>query len=393
VGNRAAAGEAKPRGEQDVTATTPVRFCDTTLRDGQQAAGVAFSVDDAVDIALALDAVGVDQIEAGVPAAGAHGRRTVAAVLQLDLKATVSAWCRCRREDVDAARAVGATYLHIAVPVSDLHIGQLLGIDRAEILSRSVAVVEYALEQNATVSVGLEDASRADQGFLVDLAGRMAELGIRRFRYADTVGVLDPVRAKARLRRLTRQVPAEWEIHAHNDFGLATANTLAALQAGFGWVSTTVNGIGERAGNASFAEVAMAARHVCGRSHNLRPAGLPSLAALVARASGMAIPAGAPVVGSRAFAHESGVHVDGLLKAPLTYEPYDPAEIGVRRRLVLGAQSGRASLRAAAAAFDLDITEAELVALVEVVRSSAVPTNRSLAACSHNSSDMPQTAA
>jgi homocitrate synthase NifV len=376
-----------------VTAPASVRFCDTTLRDGQQAAGVVFSVDDAVDIALALDAAGVDQIEAGTPAAGAHGRQTVAAVLQLNLKATVSAWCRCRREDVDAAHAVGASNLHIAVPASDLHIGQLLGIDRAEMLSRSVAVVAYALEQSATVSVGFEDGSRADEGFLVDLGGRLAELGVRRFRYADTVGMLEPIGALERLRRLTRQLPAEWEIHAHNDFGLATANTLAALQAGFGWASTTVTGIGERAGNASFAEVAMAARHLCGRTLNLNTAELPALTALVARASGITVPAGAPVVGSRAFAHESGVHVDGMLKAPLTYEPYDPAEIGVRRRLVLGAQSGRASLRAAAAAFDLDVTEEQLIALLEVVRSSAVPGNRPQAAGSRSCSGMPQTAA
>jgi len=380
-----------------MTRTSSVRFCDTTLRDGQQAAGVAFSIDDAVDIALALDAVGVDQIEAGTPAAGAHGRQTVAAILQLNLNATVSAWCRCRSEDVDAARAVGATNLHIAVPTSDLHIGQLLGIDRAEMLSRSVAVVEHALEKSDTVSVGFEDASRADEGFLIDLGGRMTELGVKRFRYADTVGLLEPISALERLGRLSRQLPAEWEIHAHNDFGLATANTLAALQAGFGWASTTVTGIGERAGNASFAEVAMAASHLCGRRHNLRTAGLPALAELVACASGTAIPAGTPVVGSRAFAHESGVHVDGVLKAPLTYEPFDPAEIGVRRRLVLGAQSGRASLRAAAAAFDLDVTEEQLIALVEVVRSSAVPSNRHrnrpLAGRSHSSSDMPQTAA
>lgn len=365
-----------------MTAPTLVRFCDTTLRDGQQAAGVAFSVDEAVDIALALDAVGVEQIEAGTPAAGAHGRQTVAAVLQLDLQAKVSAWCRCRRDDVDAAHAVGATNLHIAVPTSDLHIGRLLGIDRAELLSRSVAVVAYAMGQSASVSVGFEDASRAHEDFLVELGGRLAELGVRRFRYADTVGVLEPIGALERLRRLTRQVPAEWEIHAHNDFGLATANTLAALQAGFGWASTTVTGIGERAGNASFAEVAMAARHLCGRTLNLNTAQLPALAALVARASGIPVPPGAPVVGSRAFAHESGVHVDGTLKASRAYEPYDPAEIGVRRRLVLGAQSGRASLRAAAATFDLDVTEEEIVALVEAVRSSAVPRGRPLVGAS-----------
>jgi homocitrate synthase NifV len=362
-----------------VAATASVGFCDTTLRDGQQAAGVAFSVAEAVEIALALDRVGVQQIEAGTPAAGSHGRQTVAAVLELGLRATVSAWCRCRRDDVDAARAVGATMLHIAVPASDLHIRRRLGIDRAEMLVRSVAVVTYAIDTGATVSVGFEDASRADEDFLVELGTRLTDLGVGRFRYADTVGALEPIGALARLSQLVRRLPAQWEFHGHNDFGLATANTLAALQAGFGWVSTTVTGIGERAGNASLAEVAMAARHLGGLPVPLRTEGLPALTALVARAIDITVPAGAPVVGSRAFAHESGIHVDGVLKAPRTYEPYDPAEIGVRRRLVLGTQSGRASLRAAAAAFDLDITEEELVALVATVRSWDVQRRRPLA--------------
>ena len=302
--------------EPDVTVTTSVRFCDTTLRDGPKAAGVAFSVDDAVDIALALDVAGVDQIEVGTQASGAHGAQTMAAVLQLDLKATVSAWCRCRREDVDAARAVGAANLHIAVPASDVHIGQLLGLDRKELLYRAVTVVAYALEHGASVSVGLEDASRAEDDFLVELGGWLNELGVRRFRYVDTFGVLEPIGALARLRRLNRQLPAEWEMHAHNDFGLATANTLAALQAGFSWASTTVSGIGERAGNASLAEVARAARYLGGRTLNLNTAELPALTALVVRASGTRVRACAPVVGSRAFAHESGVQVDGMRTVP-----------------------------------------------------------------------------
>ncbi len=323
--------------------SVPVRFSDTTLRDGEQASGVAFSAAEKVAVARALDAAGVDLIEAGVPAMGRTEQEMIARIAGLGLTARVSAWCRADPTDVVAAAATGAAVVHICVPVSDGHLVSRLGRDRAWARSRVAAAVATALERDLEVSVGFEDASRADDSFVIDLAGELVTAGVGHFRWADTVSRLEPVGAVERLARFVAAVPADWEIHAHNDFGLATANTLAALRAGFAWASTTVGGLGERAGNAPLEEVAMALRHLYHRPVRLDATRFTALAALVAGAAGRPLAAGKAVVGPGAFAHEAGLHVAGILKEPATYEPYDPAEVGASRRIVVGKHAGRAS--------------------------------------------------
>jgi homocitrate synthase NifV len=357
-----------------------VRFCDTTLRDGEQAAGVAFTADEKVAIARALDAVGVDVIEAGVPAMGVAEREALARLAGLGLSAQVSAWCRADPGDVAAAAACGVDEAHVCVPVSDLHLGGRLGRDRAWARRRALACVAEAHERGLAVTVGFEDASRADDDFVAALATELAAAGARRLRWADTVGVLEPVGAGARLAALAAAVPAEWEIHAHDDFGLATANTLAALRAGFGWASTTVTGLGERAGNAALEEVAMALRHLYGEPVRLDTSGFAALAGLVANAARRPLPVGKAVVGAGAFAHEAGIHVAGVLKAPPTYEPYDPGEVGARRRLVVGKHAGRASLRDALARCGIDAAGDSLSAALEAVRERSVTAKRALGA-------------
>jgi homocitrate synthase NifV len=215
----------------------------------------------------------------------------------------------------------------------------------------------------------MEDASRADDTFVTDLAGELARAGVRHLRWADTVGVLEPFAAVERLSRLVAAVAVEWEIHAHDDFGLATANTLAALRAGFVWASTTVVGLGERAGNAPLEEVAMAVRHLLGRPVDLDTTAFRSLARLVATAARRPVPAGKAVVGRWAFAHESGVHADGVLKSPDLYEPFDPAEVGARRQLVVGKHAGRAVLRHALRANGIEVDEEALTVLLEGLRA------------------------
>lgn len=355
------------------------RFCDTTLRDGEQAAGVAFSLAEKLEIARELDRVGVHQIEAGIPAMGRGEQEAVYRILGLGLKARVSTWNRADERDVAASLACGASLVHVCVPVSDLHLHRKLGRDRAWAREQVRRVVAYALDQGTEVTVGFEDASRADEAFVADLAGKLMGMGVRRVRFADTVGVLEPLQTYQLFSRLHALAPAEWEIHAHNDFGLATANTLAAVRAGVNWVSTTVTGLGERAGNAALEEVAMALRHLYGETLELDTTRFRGLAERVARAAGTPVPPGKPVVGGRAFAHEAGIHVDGVLKRRETYEAFDPAEVGSDRRIFIGKHSGRNSLRFVLGMHGVVPEEGRLGALLEAVRQRASLLKRPLA--------------
>lgn len=350
-------------------ASGPVRFCDTTLRDGEQAPAVAFTADEKLAIARALDAAGVHRIEAGAPVMGGYEIAALRRIAEAGLQAEVVGWCRADARDLDAAQASGLASVHLTIPVSDLHLARKLGKDRAWARRRILDCVTDGLDRGLRVSVGMEDASRADDGFVTDLAGDLAAAGVRHLRWADTVGVLEPFVAARRLARLTAEVPVEWEIHAHDDFGLATANTLAALRAGFSWASTTVVGLGERAGNAPLEEVAMAVRHLLGRPMDLDTTAFRALARLVATAARRPVPAGKAVVGRWVFAHESGVHADGVLKSPDLYEPFDPAEVGGRRQLVVGKHAGRAVLRHALRANGIEADEEALTLLLEGLRA------------------------
>ncbi|MEV5409635.1 homocitrate synthase [Thermopolyspora sp. NPDC052614] len=355
-------------------------FCDTTLRDGEQAPGVAFTADEKVAIAAALDAAGVQRIEAGVPAMGPAECDALRRIADAGPRAELVAWCRATRADVDAAAGVGLAAAHITIPVSDLHLGAKLGRDRAWARRRIRDCVLAGLDHGLRVSVGFEDASRADDAFVIDLAGELRELGVVLLRWADTVGIMEPFGISTRLAALVRAVPGPWEIHAHDDFGLATANTLAAVRAGFTWVSTTVAGLGERAGNAPLEEVAMGLRHLLHADPGLDTTAFKALARLVARAARRPVPHGKAVVGGSVFAHESGIHVDGVLKSPATYEPFDPAEVGGRRRLVLGKHSGRASLRHALAQCGLQAADEQLGPLLDDVRTRVSELKRPLRA-------------
>lgn len=323
-----------------------MHICDCTLREGEQAAGVSFSPEEKLAVAVALDEAGVDQVEVGVPASGSAEARAAELVLAAGLRARVSTWNRCRREDVEASLACGARLLHVCLPVSDRHLARKLGWDRARALRELERVLGHARARGAEVTVGLEDASRADAGFVLAAARHAVALGALRVRLSDTVGVLDPLRAFALAARLLA-AGVEVEVHAHDDLGLATANTLAALQAGAAWASATVLGLGERAGTAPLEEVVMAARVALGRPVRVDPGRLAALAELVARLARRPIPPGKAVVGAAAFTHRSGIHVDGVLKDPSLYEPFPPETVGGRRRFAIGKGAGRAARRLA----------------------------------------------
>ncbi|WP_378956544.1 homocitrate synthase [Pelosinus sp. sgz500959] len=241
-----------------------IGIVDTTLRDGEQSPGIVFSAQDKLNIAVALDQSGVEWIEAGVPIMGEDEQEAMKLILAAPLRSKIVAWNRAFKEDILSSVACGFSYVHISVPVSDLHITQKIKKSREWVLTQLEQAIHLAHSFGCIVSVGAEDASRADLNFFLQVAHLAEKMGAIRIRYADTVGCLTPFSVDAIFKELVPRCPLPIEVHMHNDFGLATANTLVALDAGARFASTTVVGIGERAGNAGFEEVVTALHNLYG---------------------------------------------------------------------------------------------------------------------------------
>lgn len=353
-------------------ALPPVILNDTTLRDGEQAPGIAFTASEKVAIARALARAGITEIEAGTPAMGREEIAAIRAIVEADLPLTTIAWCRMRMEDVDAALASGVSMVNLSVPVSDLQLSAKLRGNRETALDMIRRVVGYARNKGLAVAVGGEDASRADVGFLGEVIATAEAAGACRFRVADTLSVLDPFSAYALVQALRKNTDLDIEIHAHDDLGLATANTLAAVRAGATHASVTVIGLGERAGNAPLEEVAVGLLQLYGRQTSTVLTELGHVASVVAAAAARAIPLNKAIVGDHVFTHESGIHVDGLLKDRHTYQSLDPTLLGRSHRFVIGKHSGLASIVASLTDLHLPASPDELRAILARVREHAI---------------------
>lgn len=356
----------------DKVRSRPIVLNDTTLRDGEQAPGVAFTTAEKVSIARALAAAGVTEIEAGTPAMGRDEIDAIRAIVEAALPVTAIGWCRMRIADVDAAIEAGVAMVNVSIPASDVQIAAKLSGDRAAALEQVRRVVGYARDRGLDVAVGGEDSSRADVDFLVDLIATAKAAGARRFRIADTLSVLDPDATSALIAALRATTDLELEFHGHDDLGLATANTLAAIKAGATHASVTVIGLGERAGNAPLEEVAVALKQLYGCDTGVILSELENVAAVVAAAAARAIPLNKAIVGEHAFTHESGIHVDGLLKDQRTYQALDPRLLGRSNRIVIGKHSGLAAITSLLAELQLSANAEEAKSVLARVRQHAV---------------------
>jgi len=346
-----------------------VKIYDTTLRDGEQTPGVKFSKDEKVQIARKLDELGVHAVEAGFPVISAYDEDAVRAVASQRLSADVICLCRSKQRDIDAAIRADVDGVIIFLAVSDLHLKHKLRTDLQSAVRMAADAVQYAKDHGFFVQLSAEDATRTPMESLTSLYRATVDRGADRLGIADTTGCIRPEGMRYMVGCIKKEFATELSVHCHDDFGLAVANSLAAYEAGADAISVSVNGLGERCGNASLEEVVLSLYALYGLELDFRTETIKELSEMVSRFSKIPIPPNKAIVGPNAFRHESGIHVAAVMKNPFTYEAYDPQLVGQKRELLFGRHSGSEGVRERLRVCGFEISDEELAEIMRILKT------------------------
>jgi methanogen homocitrate synthase len=344
-----------------------VEICDVTLRDGEQTPGVSFSCEEKADIARTLDLIGVEVIEAGFPTVSANEKQCVTTIAKLGLDARICCLARAKQADVDAAIDCGVDMVSIFIATSDLHMRIKFRKPKTEVLSETLPLIDYAHDHGLQVRFAAEDASRTDMAFLKEVYRQATEHKADLLSFADTTGCLTPLEMYRVMGELVASVKRPLCAHCHNDIGCAVANTITAAEAGAFQLHTTVNGIGERAGNAALEEVLVALR-MNGGVDRYDLSHLTALSKKVEQYSGIRLPRNKPVVGELAFSHESGIHIAAILQDPHSYENFPPELVGGERHIILGKHTGKKALEYVVQSMGCELSGPQICDVLEKVK-------------------------
>jgi 2-isopropylmalate synthase len=345
-----------------------IRIFDTTLRDGEQSPGVSLTFDDKVEIAKKLSLLGVDSIEAGFPASSDGEKKVVKEIVHQKLDTEICALSRCNRNDIDAAIETGVQAVHVFIPTSPVQMKYAVNMTPEQVVSAAVDSIEYVKKHGLICEFSPMDATRTQPAFLKKICQAAEKTGMDRLNVPDTVGIMIPRTMNKLIEDLRKVVNVTISVHCHDDFGMAVANSLAAVEAGATQVHATINGLGERAGNASLEEVVMALHMIYKLKTRVNTRLLYSTSRMVATLTGLQVQANKAIVGENAFAHESGIHTRGVTVKPLTFEPIKPELVGRTRKLVAGKLAGTRGIKAELEEIGIHPTEEQLKEIVQRVK-------------------------
>jgi len=351
-----------------MTEKRTIRILDTTLRDGEQTPGVSLTTEDKIEIARQLSKLGVDIIEAGFPSSSEGERKVVKDIAELGLTSKICALSRCTKKDIDAALDCNVDLIHVFIPTSPVQMKYAVNMTPEQVLASAVESIEYVKKHGVKCEFSPMDATRTEMPFLRKICKAAQDAGMDSLNVPDTVGCMIPRTTFELFKELKTFIKVPISAHCHNDFGLAVANSLAAVEAGADQVHTAVNGLGERAGNAALEEVVTTLHVVYKYKTNINTRLLYSTSRMVASLSGVAVQVNKAIVGENAFAHESGIHTRGVTEQPLTFEPISPELVGRTRKLVAGKLAGTRGIKAELQEIGIHPTETQLSDIVKRVK-------------------------